>query len=388
MSVEFDLKRAFGELKVCVLLPTYNNSGTVAGVIDGICSFTKEIVVVNDGSTDDTGLILKQYPDIQVISYPKNKGKGNALLTGFRYAISKGYNYAITIDSDGQHNPDDIPVFLQKLHETGQALIIGERNMEQASVPGKSNFGRKFSNFWFQVETGISNNDTQSGFRLYPLRPLKSMKFFTPKFEFEIEILVRLAWKGIKVESVPVSVRYFPKEERVSHFRPFQDFTRISILNTALVFLALAWHRPFMYVKGKNWSRFFFNTSETILKRSLSVAFGVFMGIIPIWGFQLVSAIALAFVFRLNKPLVILFANISIPPMIPVILFLSLVCGKFWISNAAIPLFNSALTLETIKPFFMQYIFGSISLAIIAAVVFGALTFIVLSAFKKRKVKL
>lgn len=385
MSVGFEVKNRFDEYKVCVLLPTYNNSGTLAGVIDGICSITKDLIVINDGSTDDTGLILQQYPDIQVISYAGNKGKGNALLSGFRYAISKGYNYAITIDSDGQHNPADIPLFVEKLHETGQALIIGERNMEQASVPGKSNFGRKFSNFWFQVETGIRHNDTQSGFRLYPLLAFKNMKFYTPKFEFEIEILVRLAWKGIKVESVPVSVRYFPKEERVSHFRPFRDFTRISILNTALVFLALAWHRPFMYIKGKNWSGFFFNSSETILKRSLSVAFGVFMGIIPIWGFQLVTAIALAFLFRLNKPLVILFANISIPPMIPLILFLSLGCGKLWITNANIPLFNSALTLETIKPFLLQYIVGSISLAIMAAVVFGALTFIVLSTFKKVK---
>lgn len=385
MSVELETKKIFDKCKVCVLLPTYNNSGTIAGVIDGIRLLTNDLIVVNDGSTDDTTEILDQYSDIQLISYAKNKGKGNALLTGFRYAISKGYNYAITIDSDGQHNPADIPDFAEKLWETGQVLIIGERNMEQASVPGKSNFGRKFSNFWFKVETGITHNDTQSGFRLYPLLAFENMKFYTPKFEFEIEILVRLAWKGIKIESVPVSVRYFPKEERVSHFRPFRDFTRISILNTVLVFLALAWHRPLMYIKGKNVSGFFFNSSETILKRSLSVAFGVFMGIIPIWGFQLVAAIALAFLFRLNKPLVILFANISIPPMIPLILFLSLVCGKFWIANATIPLFNSALSLENIKPFLLQYIAGSISLAILSAIVFGTLTFIILSTFKRVK---
>ena len=172
---------------------------------------------------------------------------------------------------------------------------------------------------------------------------------------------------------------------RVSHFRPFQDFTRISILNTVLVFLALTWHRPLMYIKRKNWTGFFFDSSETIMNRSLSVAFGVFMGIIPIWGFQLVAAIALAFLFRLNKPLVILFANISIPPMIPFILFLSLVCGKFWIANANIPLFDSALNLETIKPFFLQYILGSVSLAILASVAFGTISFIVLSTFKLAK---
>jgi glycosyltransferase involved in cell wall biosynthesis len=385
MSEVLVTKAILDELKVCVLLATYNNSGTIASVIEGISRITRDLIVVNDGSTDDTASILRLFPDIQVISYPQNKGKGYALLAGFRYAISKGYNYAITIDSDGQHNPDDISAFAEKLQEKDQSMIIGVRNMEQASVPGKSNFGRKFSNFWFKVETGISHNDTQSGFRLYPLQPVKSMKFFTPKFEFEIEILVRLAWKSIKIESVPVSVRYFSKEERVSHFRPFQDFTRISILNTALVFLAFVWFRPIMYLKGKDWPGFFFNNSETTLTRSLSVALGVFMGIIPIWGFQLVSAIALAFLFKLNKPLVILFANISIPPMIPLILFLSLFCGKFWMAEPNIPLVNSVLSMETIKPFFLQYLIGSISLGVLAAIVFGTATFIVLSTFKVGK---
>lgn len=388
MSGTIDTTKILRKLKVCVLLPTYNNCGTISEVLDGIGNLTKDIIVVNDGSTDDTTSILARYPSIHLITFLRNKGKGNALQAGFRYAISQGYEYAISIDSDGQHNPADIAFFAEKLLETGKSLIIGERDMQQDSVPGKSNFGRKFSNFWFQVETGITHQDTQSGFRLYPLLAMKNMKFYTTKFEFEIEVLVRLAWKGIKVESVPVSVRYFPKEERVSHFRPITDFTRISILNTVLVILALAWHRPFMYLKGKRISEFFFNESESILNRAFSVAFGVFMGIIPIWGLQLVTAIALAFLFRLNKPLVVLFANISIPPMIPLVLFLSLVCGKIWIPHAPLPLFNSALNLETIKPFLLQYIYGSISLAFLAALSFGTLTYIVLSTYRRIKASL
>jgi uncharacterized protein (DUF2062 family) len=214
------------------------------------------------------------------------------------------------------------------------------------------------------------------------------MWFYTPKFEFEIEVIVRLAWKGIKIESVPVTVRYFPREKRVSHFRPFRDFTRISILNTVLVFLAFTWFRPAMYFRDKNWSAILFNPNETIALRSFSVAFGVFMGIIPIWGFQLVAAIALAFLFRLNKPLVILFANISIPPMIPFILFLSMLCGRLWVKDAGLPLFTSSLNIETIKPFFLQYIAGSITLAILAALVSGTITFILLSTFRLAKKQL
>src|SRR5690606_1887547 len=140
-----------------------------------------------------------------------------------------GYEYAITIDSDGQHFPDDIPVFLEVLEKENGTLLIGSRNMMQEGVPKKSSFGNRFSNFWFWFETGIKLEDTQSGYRAYPLHKIP-LKYFTRKFEFEIEVIVRAAWKGTRVKNVPVKVLY-DMNERVSHFRPFKDFTRISILN-------------------------------------------------------------------------------------------------------------------------------------------------------------
>lgn len=121
--------------------------------------------------------------------------------------------------------------------------------MNQSSVPGKSSFGNNFSNFWFRLETGIKISDTQSGFRLYPVKELQSMRFFTRKYEFEIEVLVRAAWSGLEVVQVPVKVFYPAKEERVSHFRPFRDFTRISILNTFLVLIT------FLYIKPRDFFR-------------------------------------------------------------------------------------------------------------------------------------
>ncbi len=116
--------------------------------------------------------------------------------------------------------------------------------MDQASVPGKSSFGHKFSNFWFKVETGVQMGDTQSGYRLYPVKLLQNFKFMTKKFEFEIEVMVRAVWSGIEITEVPVRVFYAEKGKRVSHFRPFKDFTRISILNTVLVTLALLYYKP------------------------------------------------------------------------------------------------------------------------------------------------
>lgn len=384
------IRQKFDAQKICVLIPTYNNAGTLGQVIEGVARYTRNIVVVNDGSTDATAAILAQYDFLQVLSYLQNAGKGMALRRGFRFAAEKGYDYAITIDSDGQHYPDDLPAFLEKLEEVPGALIIGARNMDQASVPGKSSFGHKFSNFWFWVETGIKAPDTQSGYRLYPVRRLSGMRFFTNKYEFEIEVIVRAAWAGIPVTSVPVKVYYPPKEERVSHFRPFRDFSRVSVLNTVLVFITFLYIKPRDIVRKilkKNFREHikeaFADASETEIKKSLSIAFGVFMGIVPIWGFQLATAIAGAYLLRLNKALVILFANISLPPAIPFILYASYQCGAFWMGDKAGTLsFDRDLSLAAIHENAVQYFYGGFTLAVLAALAFGVGAFLVMKGKK------
>jgi glycosyltransferase involved in cell wall biosynthesis len=245
-----DLRAMFKQKKVCVLVPTYNNEQTLGMVLNSVLVYTDQIIVVNDGSTDSTMSILQQFPQVDLVSYPQNKGKGYALRTGFRHAVQCGYAYAITIDSDGQHFAEDLHKFLLKLEEHPAAIIIGARNMEQSSVPGKSSFGNKFSNFWFWVETGKKMRDTQSGYRLYPVKVMENTNFITRKFEFEIEVLVTSAWRGIEITEVPVRVFYAEKEKRVSHFRPFKDFTRISILNTFLVTIALLYIKPRDFFRG------------------------------------------------------------------------------------------------------------------------------------------
>lgn len=242
----------FDRLRVCVLIPTYNNATTLAGVIRDVAAYTQHIIVVNDGSTDETATILQSFPFVQVISYPTNVGKGWALRQGFAFATERGYDYAITIDSDGQHFAYDLPVFMKALATKPDTILIGARNMDQPSVPGKSSFGHKFSNFWFWVETGLHSPDCQSGYRLYPLQALKKRRFLTRKFEFETEVLVTSYWKGIAIEWVPVSVYYAPPETRVSHFRPFTDFTRITILNTVYVIWS------FLYIKPRDFFRLIF----------------------------------------------------------------------------------------------------------------------------------
>jgi glycosyltransferase involved in cell wall biosynthesis len=381
------------QLRACVLIPTYNNSATLPAVINDVTQYTDRIIIVNDGSTDNTADVLKNFPGLQIITQTVNMGKGFALRTGFDYARKQDYDYAITIDSDGQHFAKDLYKFLDIIEVKPNSIIIGARNMNQEGVPGKSSFGNRFSNFWFKIETGISMPDTQSGYRLYPLQSLKDIHFFTRRFEFEIEVLVRAAWKDIDILSVPVTVYYGPAQTRVSHFRPVKDFTRISTLNTFLVLITL------LYIIPRNFLRGIFNKKkrQQFLNQHLlsphhsdelkatSIAFGAFMGIIPLWGFQLALAIFLSFVLKLNKGLVIVAANISVPPMIPLIIFLSYKMGAWWMGNSAVQLvFSKKISLQNIKTNLEQYIYGSITLAVLAAVVLGLLSYILMKIFKRK----
>ncbi|URM37931.1 DUF2062 domain-containing protein [Flavobacterium anhuiense] len=373
----------------CVIVPTYNNQKTLKKVLDSILDFTTNIIIVNDGSTDSTSEILKSYSQVTQIHHPKNLGKGRALRNGFRKALEMGFEYAITIDSDGQHFAADIPVFLKAIQDEPNALLIGSRNMTQENVPKKSSFGNKFSNFWFKFETGIKLDDTQSGFRLYPLRLLPK-RFFTNKFEFEIEVIVRSAWKGIVVKNIPIQVLYDPAE-RVSHFRPFQDFTRISILNTVLVTNALLYIKPrdfFRRAKKKGFKKFFLEdileSNDSNFKKSAAIALGIFIGLSPFWGFQTVLLFTFAALFRLNKVIAYLTSNVSFPPFIPFIIYASLQVGSVFVSSETPLVLDSSITLDDIQKNATQYIVGSLILATVSALSVGFISYLLLTAFSSK----
>lgn len=378
-------------LNCCIIIPTYNNQETLADVINEVLLYTSKVIVVNDGATDNTTAILANFPDIHVITYSPNRGKGIALRKGIAYAQEKEYRYALTIDSDGQHFPKDIAAFIYQIERFPDALLIGARNLNQENMPKKNTFGNKFSNFWVLVTTGLRLPDTQSGYRLYPVEKMKGMRFFSSRYEFEVEVLVKSAWKGITVKAVPVHVFYAEEGKRVSHFRPGKDFTRISILNTYLVTLALLWYKPIHFLKQftpQNIALFFrtqfLNSDESIARKAMAVAFGVFMGIIPIWGYQLMGALILAHFFKLNKAIVGVAANISIPPMIPFLLYGSLKTGQFVLQkDLRDNVFNSSITFETIQQHLFEYVVGSCVFAVTMAVLLGGITYLILKAKEK-----
>ena len=245
-------------MKFCVIVPTYNNVKTLPLVLRELAALSYDLMLVNDGATDGTQACIealkaefeKEGRCMYVLSYTPNRGKGYALRRAIKALHGMAYDYAISIDADGQHDAADIAGFIQALHQHPTALIVGSRGMKHENMPRKNTFANRFSNFWFVVQTARRLPDTQSGFRAYPLKRLGKMRFFTRRYEWEIEVLVRAAWSGIPLMAKPISVYYPPTEERVSHFRPGRDFLRISLLNTYFCVGALLYFYPLLLIKS------------------------------------------------------------------------------------------------------------------------------------------
>lgn len=238
-------RRMLRERGICVVIPTYNNAGTIVDVVRRSKEQCDDVIVVCDGCTDDTVALLQQVDGITIVSCPHNGGKGIALKRGFQKALKEGFSYAITLDADGQHFPEDIPVFLEANIDHPEAIIVGQRKgMESVERTSGSKFANAFSNFWFCVQTDHRLADTQTGYRLYPLKKLPCLSLLTSRYEAELELMVFSSWQGVEIVSKEVNVFYPPKEKRVSHFRPIKDFSRIFVLNTCLSILAIVYAYP------------------------------------------------------------------------------------------------------------------------------------------------
>ena len=218
------------------VIPVYNHAGTVAQVARDALAPGYPVFVVDDGSTDNTYDQTKDIQGIHVLRHEQNHGKGAAILTGFT-AASAVADWAITIDADAQHDPQDAQNLIQSIPRGTRPIVVGARQgMTGANVPWTSSFGRKFSNFWVWISGGPKISDSQSGFRLYPLPETLNLRTKARRFQFEVEILVTANRNGIPIIEAPVRVHYNPEGGRISHFRPFVDFCRNSSTFTRLIF--------------------------------------------------------------------------------------------------------------------------------------------------------
>jgi len=233
-------------MRPAIIIPVYNHHKYISEVIARAKDLAMPIFVVDDGSTDATGKIIDALEGITILRHSTNKGKGAALLTGFAAAFGQHCNWAISLDGDSQHNPQDAHALLAAVDHGERCIVIGKRQGMQnnRNVPWTSRFGRKFSNFWVWAAGGPRVEDSQSGFRLYPLPETLHLETKARRYQFEVEILVKAQQRKLKIKEAPVQVVYQEGSERISHFHPWRDFWRNSS-----TFSRLIWARIFSWFR-------------------------------------------------------------------------------------------------------------------------------------------
>ena len=213
--------------RICVVIPVFNHGLTVQRVVRG-AKETFPVIAVNDGSTDDTSVVLAGEGGITVVTLPQNHGKGAALRAGFDRAAEMGFTHAITIDADGQHATKELELFATACRQRPDAFIIGVRDLKRAGAPFSRRATNALSTFWFRFETGERLTDTQCGYRCYPLAATRRLRVTSEHYAFELEIMAKAAWAGTPLLAQPVSADYAAPTSQLSHFDPWRDMARIS----------------------------------------------------------------------------------------------------------------------------------------------------------------
>ena len=230
--------------KIIIIIPTYNNPNSIKEVVHDVLNHKYEVIVVDDGSDSLIQDLFskKEQEKIYFVRHEINKGKGAAIISGTKKAKELGYTHALSIDGDGQHLASEAKLLIDACDDD-DTIIIGARNLDLEHVPMGSKFGRWFSNMWARWDTGYTITDSLSGYRIYPVSILE-LPIKTQRFDWEMEVLVRHADAGKKIKEVGIECYYPTAEERVSHFRNFED--TMSIVWVHLQILPFKWPRAIL----------------------------------------------------------------------------------------------------------------------------------------------
>ncbi len=366
------------------VIPTYNNGATIQDVALRCLAHVDGVLVVDDGSTDADVARLFAGTRVQVLSHSVNRGKGFALRSAVGHLLEKGVEWMITLDGDGQHQPDDIPAFLEAIPRHPHAILVGARDFSGPTVPASSRFGRRFSNLWIRLETGQCVADTQSGFRAYPLRHLAQMRLRGNRYEFETDVLARAAWHGLRLVDVPVRVWYPERrQDVVSSFRSWRDNARISLVHARLCMRRLwPWpHRrlaprpPDALAPGDllrhplQTLRRMIKDSATPTELGLAAALGTFLAVLPLVGIHTAAILYFAVRFRLNLVMALNVQHLYAPPLSPLACIL---LGHYLRHGAWMQLPQTAKGAFAEVPHYLLYwLIGSVVLAPVLAVAAG-----------------
>ena len=383
--------------EIWCVIPTFNNKNTIKDVALGCRKYLKHILVVDDGSTEVDVKTLFIDTDIQVLQHPKNLGKGQAIRTALDFIQKQDGKFMLTIDADGQHYPEDINEFIPLLEKDDTAIIIGSRNFKQKSIPEKSQFGRAFSNFWLRLETGSVISDTQSGFRIYPVKYLCQIKTSGNYYDFETEIITRACWSGLKIKEVPIQVFYPGPGLRVSSFHPFLDNLRISLMHIRLLGRRLM---PIPYPKLVHLEKtkipinillhpiklikVLLKENASPLGLGVSAGVGIFLGVLPLVSIHILAVLYITNRLHLNKIMALSIQNLCMPPFVPVA---CIELGHFI-------LYRNWLTDITLKTVFgsipqriWEWFLGSLIFAPLLASIIGIFIYFTAAAIQRKMIK-
>lgn len=357
-------------MKPCVIIPCYNHAATVAQVVRGAQAHCP-VIVVDDGST----VPLPALAGCQIHRLERNSGKGAALRAGFQLASELGYTHVITMDADGQHFPEDLPKFLEAARTNPDAMLVGVRDFIAAGCPTHRRRSNAVSTFWFWTETGVRLGDTQCGFRCYPLALTRQLKARSGRYAFELEFMVRASWMSTPLVAVPVKCTYAPDQIRQSHFRPVRDLAHITLMNIGLVAqswtvprpLRVAWSRGERTSFRRAIAEFFGENAHEPWRLAFAVGLGLFLGIAPMWGFQTLATAVAAHWLRLNKAIAVLASNISIPPVLPFILYAALALGHWMFTGQMVDFTAKEMTKSVVLDYLWHWFVGSLVLATMVA---------------------
>ena len=376
---------------VYAVIPVYNNAETVRDIAERTLKILPHVLLVDDGSTD---IDLKPFCEergIEFLRHEVNQGKGAALRDALKYLAEKPeVAYMIALDADGQHYPEDIPLFYPLMEGNDWTVIVGCRDFSGENIPDSSKFGREFSNFWIRLETGIRVEDSQSGFRAYPVRYLSKLRFLSTHYNFEAEILTRAAWGNLEIRNLPVRVHYPPREKRVSHFKPFRDNFRLSCIHFHLVALRLL---PFpkqkLREKKREWSIFRPRELLTMLLKEnaepaglgVSAGVGSFLAVLPLPACHIIVILYVTERLHLNKIMALAIQNLYMPPLSP---FLCIELGYFlryghWLTELSFRTCAQELHLRL-----WEWFLGSLILAPFWGIVSGFAVWFIASLLNRR----
>src|ERR1039457_1363292 len=222
-------------MRTCALIPAFNEAPYIAKVIAGSRPYVEKVVVIDDGSSDGTAEVARAAGAICLASQP-NCGKGSALRTGISFARAQDFTHVITLDGDGQHLPEDIPVMLRVAEETGADLVIGARSFDRARMPRARYYSNTVGSRLTSALVGQEIRDSQCGFRVFRLDKLCAIELRSLRYEFEMEVLIKMARSGCTIAHAPIRMVYDNGQAR-SKMKPVRDTVRICLWSMAFRFM-------------------------------------------------------------------------------------------------------------------------------------------------------